>query len=323
MVTFLCRRLLQGVAILFVVATVTFALIHAAPGEPFAATMEDSRVTPEMRAELRRQYGLDQPIATQYARFVAQVVRADLGRSITQRRPVRTILGEAIPRTLLLMTVALIAAFALGVVTGAVQAARAGSRLDRVAGRVSVAFSALPEFWLALALLFLFGWRLRWLPISGMVDATLHEYLSPAGKLRDIAAHLALPAASIALIFAAVVARYQRQAMVDILPDDFVRTARAKGVRERSIVLRHALRNALLPTITLMGLALPALVGGSVFVENIFSWPGMGRVIVEALGARDYPVVLGATLVGSLFVVLGAILADLLSAAVDPRLRRG
>jgi len=323
MVTFLFRRLLQGVVILFVVATVTFALIHAAPGEPFAATMEDSRVTPEMRAELRRQYGLDQPVTTQYVRFVSQLVRADLGRSIANRLPVRTILGDAIPRTLLLMAVALTAAFALGVVTGALQAARAGSRADRIAGRVSVAFSALPEFWLGLALLFVFGLRLRWFPISGMVDPTLHEYLSPAGKLRDLAAHLVLPAASIALIFGAVVARFQRQAMVDILPDDFVRTARAKGLRERVIVLRHALRNALLPTITLMGLALPALVGGSVFVENIFEWPGMGRVIVVALGMRDYPVVLGATLLGSLFVVLGALLADLLSAAVDPRLRRG
>ena len=323
MVTFLLRRVLQGIAILFVVATVTFALIHAAPGEPFAGTIEDSRVTPEMRAELRRQYGLDQPIATQYARFVSQVVRGDLGRSISKREPVREILGDAIPRTLLLMAVALAASFALGVAIGALQAARAGSRLDRVAGRVSVAFSALPEFWLGLALLFLFGWRLRWFPIAGMVDATMHEYLSPAGKLRDIAVHLALPATSIALIFGSVVARFQRQAMVDILPDDFVRTARAKGLHERVIVLRHALRNALLPTITLMGLALPALVGGSVFIENIFEWPGMGRVTVEALGARDYPVVLGATLVGSLFVVLGSILADLLSAAVDPRLRRG
>lgn len=321
--TFLLRRLLQGVAILFVVATVTFALVHAAPGEPFASQLDDARFTPEMRAELRRQYGLDQPIARQYARFVSQLVRADLGRSLSQRRPVRTILAEAIPRTLLLMSAALAAAFALGIAIGAAQAARAGSRLDRLAVRASVALSAIPDFWLALALSFLFGLHLQWFPVSGMFDETMHDYLPLAARVRDIAWHLVLPASSLALIFGAIVARHQRQALVDILPDDFVRTARAKGVGERAIVLRHALRNALLPTITLLGLALPALVGGAVFIENIYRWPGMGRVAVEALAARDYPVVLGATLVGSCLVVVGGLLADLLSAAVDPRLRRG
>jgi len=323
MIPFLLRRLLQGVAIFFVVATVTFALIHAAPGEPFAAQLDDARFTPEMRAELRRQYGLDAPVTTQYVRFLAQVVRADLGRSLSQRRPVRQVLGEALPRTLLLMSAALVVGFALGVLAGAVQAAREGSWLDRLASRLSVAVSALPDFWLALALLFVFGLRLRWFPVSGMVDQTMHEYLSPAGKVRDIVWHLVLPAATLALIIAAVVARHQRQALADVLPDDFVRTARAKGVPERGIVLRHALRNALLPTITLFGLALPALVGGAVFVEAIYSWPGMGRLAIDALAARDYPVVLGTTLVGSLLVVAGGLLADALSAAVDPRLRRG
>lgn len=323
MIPFLFRRLLQGLAILFTVATVTFALIHAAPGEPFAAQLEDARFTPEMSATLRRQYGLDAPLTMQYGRFLAQLARADLGNSLSQHVPVRSILGVALPRTLLLMSVALAAGFALGVVTGAAQAARAGTRLDRLLGRVSVALLALPDFWLALALSLVFAKRLRWFPVSGMLDQSMHEYMSPMGKLRDVAWHLVLPAATLALIIGAVVARHQRQALVDILPEDFVRSARAKGVRERTVVMRHALRNALLPTITLLGLALPALVGGAVFVEYIFAWPGMGRVALDALAARDYPVVLGTTLVGSALVVVGSVLADLLSAAVDPRLRRG
>lgn len=323
MIPFLFRRLLQGLAILFMVATVTFALIHAAPGEPFAAQLEDARFTPEMSATLRRQYGLDAPLTTQYARFLTQLVRGDLGNSLSLHRPVRAILAQALPRTLVLMSAALAAGFALGVVTGAAQAARAGTRLDRVAGRISVALSALPDFWLALALMLVFAMRLRWFPVSGMFDQTMHEYMSPMGKLRDVAWHLVLPATTLALIIGAVVARHQRQALVDILPEDFVRSARAKGVRERTVVMRHALRNALLPTITLLGLALPALVGGAVIIENIFGWPGMGRVALDAIAARDYPVVLGTTMVGSLLVVLGSLFADLLSAVVDPRLRRG
>lgn len=323
MIPFLFRRLLQGLAILFMVATVTFALIHAAPGEPFAAQLEDARFTPEMSATLRRQYGLDAPLTTQYARFLTQLVRGDLGNSLSQHQPVRAILAQALPRTLVLMSAALAAGFALGVVTGAAQAARAGTRLDRVASRISVALSALPDFWLALALMLVFAMRLRWFPVSGMFDQTMHEYMSPMGKLRDVAWHLVLPATTLALIIGAVVARHQRQALVDILPEDFVRSARAKGVRERTVVMRHALRNALLPTITLLGLALPALVGGAVIIENIFGWPGMGRVALDAIAARDYPVVLGTTMVGSLLVVLGSLFADLLSAVVDPRLRRG
>jgi len=323
MIPFLFRRLLQGLAILFTVATVTFALIHAAPGEPFAAQLEDARFTPEMSATLRRQYGLDAPLTTQYARFLTQLVRGDLGNSLSQHRPVREILAQALPRTLVLMSAALAAGFALGVVTGAAQAARAGTRLDRVAGRISVALSALPDFWLALALLLVFALRLRWFPVSGMMDQTTHEYLTPMGKLRDVLWHLVLPSTTLALVIGAVVARHQRQALVDILPEEFVRSARAKGVGERSVIMRHALRNALLPIITLFGLALPALVGGAVFVEYIFAWPGMGRVALDALAARDYPVVLGTTLVGSALVVVGSVLADLLSAAVDPRLRRG
>lgn len=323
MTAFLLRRLLQGVVIVFTVATVTFALIHAAPGEPFSATLDDPRFTAEMQATLRRQYGLDQPLVTQYLRYLGQMARADLGLSLGQLRPVRTILGEALPRTLLLMGAALAAGFTLGIVVGVLQAARRGSRFDRLATRASVALAAVPDFWLALALLLVFALRLRWFPVSGMVDATLHDYLGAGGRLRDVLHHLVLPAATSALLIAAVVARHQRAALLEVLPDDYVRSARAKGVPERAVVARHALRNALRPTVTLFGLALPALAGGAVFIEVIFAWPGMGRVAVEALAARDYPLVLGTTVTGSLLVVVGNLLADVLSAAIDPRVRNG
>lgn len=323
MTTFLLRRLLQGIAILFTVATITFALIHAAPGEPFAGQLDDPRTSPAAREVLRRQYGLDQPLGTQYVRYLGRLVRGDLDISLAQRRPVRTLIAEALPRTLLLMGTALVAGFALGIALGALQAARAGSRLDRLGSRLSVAVAALPDFWLALALLLVFAVRLRWFPVGGMVDETTHQYLTRGGRLLDVARHLVLPATTMAVIVAAVVARHQRQALLDVLPDDFVRSARAKGVSERGVVLRHALRNALRPTITLLGLALPALLGGAIFVEFIFAWPGMGRVAVEALAARDYPVVLATTLVGSALVVAGSLLSDLLVALVDPRLRDG
>lgn len=323
MTSFLLRRLLQGIAIIFTVATITFALVHAAPGEPFAGQLDDTRTSPAQRATLRRQYGLDEPLATQYVRYMARLARGNLGTSLAQRRPVRAILAEAVPRTLLLMGAALAAGFTLGIALGAAQAARAGTFFDRCVSRLSVAVAAIPDFWLALALVLLFALRLRWFPVSGMVDETLHEHLTPAGRLRDLVWHLALPAATMAAIFGAVVARHQRQALLDVLPEDYVRAARAKGVGERALVMRHALRNALRPSITLLGLALPALLGGAVFVEFIFAWPGMGRVSVEALAARDYPVVLGTTVVGSALVVVGSIAADLLAALADPRSRHG
>jgi len=323
MMAFVARRALQGVLILFTVATVTFGLVHAAPGEPFAGQLDDARFTPAMRQALRERNGLDRPIPAQYVRFLGRLMRGDLDVSLAQQRPVRVIIAEALPRTLLLMSVALSAGFALGMLVGVAQAARPGSRLDRIATRLGVTVAALPDFWLALALMFVFAYRLRWFPVAGMVEESVHDYLSTAGQLRDIAWHLTLPAATMALLVAAVVSRHQRTAILETLPDDFIRTARAKGVGEARIISHHALRNALLPIVTLLGLALPALVGGAVFIEFIFAWPGMGRLAVDALAARDYPLILGVTLVGSALVVLGNLLADLLAAVVDPRLRRG
>lgn len=322
MAAFLLRRAIQGLAIVFTVVTFTFVLIHAAPGEPFGALLEDPRFTMAMREQLRARYGLDRPLPEQYARYVAKIASGDLDISLSKLRPVRAILAEALPRTLLLMSVALAVGFALGIGVGALQAWRAGSRTDRVFVRLTVAIAAVPDFWLALALMLVFAVKLQWFPVTGIVDDAMHPFLSPFGKVKDVLRHLVLPAGTLTILVAAVVARHQRAALLDVLPDDFVRTARAKGLSERAVVMRHALRNALLPTITLLGLALPSLVGGAVFVESVFSWPGMGRTALDALSARDYPVVLGTVLVGTTVVVVGSILTDLLYAAADPRMRR-
>jgi peptide/nickel transport system permease protein len=321
MTAYLLRRLLQGIAIAFVVVTFTFLLIHAAPGDPFARLLDDPRMTPELQAALRARYGLDRPLAVQYVRFLANLVRGDLGTSLAFQRPVSQLLAAAIPNTLLLMTTALVLSFTGGIALGAAQGAKAGGWFDRLTGGATVVISAIPDFWLALGAVLVFALRLHLLPSSGMRDI-MHQAFSPAGKVLDLLKHLVLPAGTLALVVGAAVARYQRAALIEALPGDFVRTARAKGVPRRAVLYRHALRNALLPTITLFGLAFPALLGGAVFVENIFGWPGMGGLAVNAIFEHDYPIILAVVLAVSVMVVLGGLLADLLYAAVDPRLRR-
>ena len=322
MAAFLLRRILLGVATVVAVATLTFVLVHAAPGEPYAFVIDDARFTPQQRATFRARYGLDDPMPVQYLRYMSRIARGDLGDSFTARRPVATVLRERLPRTLLLMGTAILAGFALGVGLGAWQASRAGSRRDRAIAAITVAIGSIPDFWIAIALLLLFALRLRWFPVTGMVDDTMHDYMSPAGKVADVLRHLVLPATSLLLLVVAVVARFQRAAVLDVLPEDFVRTARAKGVPATGVVFRHALRNALLPTITLLGLTLPALVGGAVFVETIFAWPGLGMLAVNAIVTRDYAVVLGVTTLASLMVVVAGISTDVAYTLVDPRTRR-
>lgn len=322
MTGFLVRRLLLGVVTVFAVTTLTFALIHAAPGEPFMTMIEDGRFSAAHRDRLRERFGLDQPVSRQYARFLAAVGRGDLGESFSERRPVADVIGDALPRTLLLMGTALAVGFALGLALGLWQAARRGSLFDRAASAATVTIGSIPDFWIAIGLMLLFALELRWLPVSGMVDTVMHDYMSPAGRVWDVMRHLVLPAASLALLVLAVVARHQRAALLDVLPDDYIRTAIAKGVAPRAVLARHAFRNALLPSITLLGLMLPALVGGAVFVEAIFAWPGLGKVAIDAIRNRDHPVILGVTLLTSGVVVLAGVLADLAYAAADPRTRR-
>lgn len=319
---YIARRLAQGLVVIAIVVTATFVLIRLAPGNPFAAALDSPSVSAETRAMWTEHFGFDRPVPEQYARYVAGVFQGDLGHSTTQRRPVMDVLGDALPNTLLLMGVALLASFALGITIGVAQAGRRGKPTDRALGSVTLLFHSMPDFWLALMVMLTFAYWIPVFPVSGMVDAVMHAYWPLGRQILDRIHHLVLPATTLTLLTAAVIARYQRAAMLDVVHDDYVRTARAKGLAETTILRRHALRNALLPVITLLGLAFPALLGGAVFVERVFAWPGMGSLLFSAVHGRDYHLVTGAVIVGSVLVVIGSLLADLLYAAADPRLRR-
>lgn len=316
---FLVRRLLQAVVTVAFAATVTFVLMHLAPGDPFSSSLENPSVAPAIRAQWRAAYGLDRPLSEQFVRYLGNVARGDLGWSFSQRRPVSAALAQALPNTLLLMAVAIIASFALGVLLGTVQATRRGGFLDRAGGAVSLFFYSVPDFWLATIAMLCFAYWLPLFPVGGTIDVVMYDYMTPAWRVVDRLHHLMLPALTLTALSAAGIARYQRAAMLDVSHEDFVRTARAKGVPERDITVRHTFRNALVPVITLLGLAFPSLVGGTVFVEKVFAWPGMGLLTVNALGTRDYPLVLAGVVVGSMMVAAGSLIADVLTALADPR----
>jgi peptide/nickel transport system permease protein len=316
---YLAGRFLQSLVVVLIVAAASFFLAHLAPGGPFA--LEDPRVTEAVRAHWRAQFGLDRPLPEQFGRFLLGLVRGDLGYSFSRRAPVGEVLAAAIPRTLLLMGLALALSVAIGVALGVYQAVRRGRPAERFLNSTSLFFYSLPDFWLALMVLLAFSYWLPLFPAGGIVDATMHDYLGFWGRVWDRLRHLVLPVTTLTLLMTAAVARYQRAAMLEVVELDFVRMARAKGLPERSVLGRHALRNALMPVITLIGLALPALVGGAVFVETVFSWPGMGRLAAEAIAARDYPLITAAVAVGGVTVTLGSLLADVLYAVADPRVR--
>jgi peptide/nickel transport system permease protein len=322
MAPFLLRRTVQGIVIVLAVATLAFVLLHLAPGDPVQALLSDARVSEELRASMRRQFGLDRPLPVQFARYLAGLASGDLGFSISQQRPVADVLGAALPNTLLLMGAALALSFAAGIAIGALQGASERSRFDRLAGAITTTLATVPEFWLATGVMLVLAYWLRIFPVSGMIDPVMHSMLSPAGRALDVVRHMTLPVLSLTLVLGSVIARYQRGAMIDAWREPFLRTARAAGVPRARLVHRHALRNALLPIITLFGLALPSLVGGAVFVESVYAWPGLGLVAVQGVLTRDYSLVLAVVIVTSALVSAGGILADLLHAFVDPRMRR-
>lgn len=320
MTAWLARRLTAAVAGVWAVLTLTFLLIHLAPGTPFLPGAERP-ADPAVITELRERFGLDRPLPVQYLRYLRELARGNLGVSFAQRRPVGQALATAIPNTLVLAGAALGIDFLLGLALGVYQAARARRSADVLLGNATLFLSSVPTFWLGLLLLLVFGQWLHWFPVGGVTDPVLYPSLSWAGKLGDRLWHLALPALTLGLVGAAGTARYQRAAMLEAMGQDFVRTARAKGASETRALWRHALRNALLPFITLLGMSFPFLLTGAVLIETIFAWPGMGRLAAEAILSRDYPVVTATALVAAVMVAAGSLLADLLLAAADPRIR--
>jgi len=307
--------------IVAIVAVITFVLIHLAPGDPFSAVTDNPNVSETVRATLRAQYGLDRPLPEQFLRYAGALARGELGWSFSYERPVNEVLATALPNTLLLMGVALVGSFALGILIALIQVARRDSFTDHALSGISLFFFSMPDFWLAILTLLAFTYWLPIFPVGGAVDPVIHEYLSWGGRVLDRLQHLALPALTLTLLASATVARFQRAALLDVLPSDYIRTARLKGLTERQILRRHALRNALLPIISLIGLSFPALLTGAFFIEKVFAWPGMGFAVVSAIGTRDYPLVVGGVIIGSIMVALGSLLADLLYAWADPRLR--
>lgn len=320
---YLAGRLLQAVSVVLMVTTLTFVLVHLAPGDPIATAMQRPGVTEAVRQQWRESFGLDQPLAEQYLRWVVNVARGDLGYSFSHHRPVRDVLVDTMPRTMLLVGLAIVFSFAIGIWVGLVQAERAGGARDRWLGRVLLLLYSVPDFWLGLIMVLLFAYKLPIFPAGGIVDPVLHDYLPLGGRLVDLLKHLVMPVTTLTVLTAAVIARYQRSSLLGVLPSDWMRTALAKGLSWRHAVRRHALRNALLSTITLAGLSLPALAAGAVFIEKVFAWPGMGLVTVNAVAARDYPLVTAGVLVISVAVALGGLLADVATAVADPRIRIG
>jgi peptide/nickel transport system permease protein len=276
-------------------------------------------MTPEYRAEMRARFGYDQPIGVQYVRWLQSLAVGEFGWSTSNGQPVAKQLASVIPRTLLLMSLALAASVLFGIALGQWQAIRAGSKADRALSTASFVVFSMPEFWLAMIMLLVFSAQLQWFPAHGDMSDT-YRYNTPAQQLVERLRHLVLPWATLTLVGTAVFARYQRAAMREVIDEPFVDHARARGLPEKT-VLRHARRAALTPVITLLGLYLPAVVGGAVFVERVFGWKGMGLELLEGVAAHDYALVSAIVVVGSALTVLASILADVLVEVVDPRLR--
>ena len=309
------RRVLQVVPLLAGITIVLFAVIRAAPGGPEGALLESGRfIDPEAIESYRERLGLDQPLPVQYVRWLTAALRGDLGMSFSTTRPVAGMILERLPATLELMATAFLLAAVLAFALGVFSAVRQYSVFDHLATGLSFAGIALPVFWLALILQLVFAVKLGWLPVAG--TGTIG-----ASSFGDHLAHLVLPATVLSVRYVAGWSRYLRGSMVDVLRADYIRTARAKGLRERTVIGRHALRNAVIPTVSVMALNLADLFSGAVITETIFAWPGIGRLFVQAMFARDYPLLMGILLLGSVMVIVFNLIADIVYCVLDPRIR--
>jgi peptide/nickel transport system permease protein len=323
---YLVRRVLTAIPLVLGIATIVFVVINLAPGDP-TQVLVGPNVRPEIIAQVRANFGLDQPLPVRYLKWMGALLQGDLGYSYSYGRPVLNVIGQILPNTLLLSTAALAVAFTVGVLIGIVQSVRQYSLADQALSVIALFFYSMPSFWLALMLILVFALFARnvwewpiYFPPSGTrsVDAASMGMIE---SMIDRARYMVLPVTSLALVLAAGIARYTRGSMLEVIRQDYVRTARAKGLPERTVILKHTLRNALIPVITLLGLYLPVIFSGTVFIETVFGWPGMGKTIVDAINLRDYPLVMGTSLIFGTMVVLGNLVADVLYAVVDPRIR--
>jgi peptide/nickel transport system permease protein len=320
------KRVLQAIPLLLGIATILFIVMHIAPGDPIEMYIQKHRETfatgrpfdPKLEQLIRHKYGLDRPVPVQYLIWLRNLARADLGESFQYHRPVLALIAERLPYTLQLTLLALVLGAVGGISIGIASAVKQYSGLDKAVTLGSLIVYSIPEFWLGVMFILLFGVTLRWFPISQTRSLDYLLY-SPMVRILDRLWHLVLPVTVLALGSAAGTARYMRNELLGVLNEEYVIAARARGLPEKRVVLRHALRNALMPIVTIYGLALPFLVGGAAVVEKIFAWPGMGALAVDAVGARDYPVIMATSMIAAVLVVAGNLVADLLYAVVDPR----
>ncbi len=319
MLRFLARRLLLALPLIFGLLTVTFFIIRLAPGDPVALYVQDD-FDPRFADRLKQTLGLNEPIHVQYVTWLKSIATGELGVSFSKREPVADILLDVIPNTLLLTGIAFGINFLFGMFVGVVSAMRKNSRTDRYLGYTGLFFYALPEFWLGIILILVFSSVLGILPASGMHSPFASSF-STLEYLWDVILHLIMPVFVLGISSAAGVMRYMRGSILDVLDREYIRTARAKGLTEWQIIRRHALRNALLPVITIVGMSFPFLLGGAVVVESVFGWPGMGKLTVDAIFARDYPLIIACTLVAGVMVIIGNLIADALYAIADPRIK--
>ncbi|TPL85314.1 ABC transporter permease [Mesorhizobium sp. B2-3-13] len=314
MLSYLVRKFLLSIPVLFGVTVIVFAIAHAMPGDAVLAMITAEAPSSEELIAMRRgELGLDQPVYVQYLNWIGQILHGNLGRSFVNGRGVGDIIVERLPMTLELMGVALLVAFVIGTTLGVLSALRQYKLTDyslTLAGFVGV---SIPDFFMGLLLVYVFALELRWLPSSGI--STAGENFSLLDNLR----HLILPAAALALFRAAIFMRYARAGMLEVLNQSYMRTAKAKGLKPRTITLRHGLRNALIPLVTVFGLALPTLFGGSVVIETIFQWPGIGLMFIDSVVNRDSPVIMGYVLITATIVMLANLATDIVYSVLDPR----
>ncbi len=319
MTRYLAGRLLEFVPLLLGLSAILFLILALAPGDPIDLMLATGpRTQPVDLAQLKRAYGLDQPIPIRYVKWLGRLLHGDLGWSLQDRTPVVDLIAERLPKSLALMGSGLLLAALVAIPVGVYAALRQYSLGDYTVSIVSFVGFSVPLFWMGLGLIYIFSVKLRWLPAGGLAAA------SGATGVRgavDILLHLAMPMIVIAMYNMAALMRYTRSAMLEVIRQDYVRTARAKGLGERTVVLRHSLRNALLPVVTVLALMLPGLFGGAPVTESVFSWPGIGQLLVHAVLAGDLVVAQGVLLVLSLMVLLSSLLADVLYVLLDPRVR--
>ncbi len=315
MTQYLIRRLLQGLLTLLAITVIVFLLASAYPGGIMNAYEENPNATAEDLARLRAKYGLDDPLPVRYFKWLGNVARGDLGTSFVSKQPVLVEIGQRLPNTLLLMGVALIVTLLLAIPLGIVSALRQYSLTDTGLTGLAFAGNSLPVFWFGLLLIIVFHVRLGWFPGSGMTT------LGKPFSLLDLAWHMVLPVSMLALVTAAGYMRYMRSSMLDVKTQDYMRTARAKGLSEREVNLRHGLRNALIPLVTLLAFEIPALFGGALYTETIFSWPGMGRLFYERAVKGDMPMTMALVLIFSALTILSMFLADIVYTLLDPRIK--